>query len=68
MVKQGIHCFYYMISLDFNTLSFMNTLNEFPCKIALFQGKACNDKLETNFMLALLFYVAIIWKPFNDEI
>ena len=60
VVKQGIPCLYYMILLDLNTLTFMHTLNEFPCKLALLQGKACNDKWKTNVMLAVSFYVAIV--------
>ena len=35
--------------------------------MTLLQRKACNDEIETNVMLALLFYVAITGKPFNDE-
>ena len=40
----------------------MQSLNEFPCKISLSQGKACNGEMETNVMLTLLFYVAITGK------
>jgi hypothetical protein len=40
----------------------MQSLNEIPCKISSLQGKACNVEMETNVMLALLFYVAITGK------
>ena len=62
VVKKGILCIYYWISFDFITLTFMQSLNEFPCKISLSQGKACNGEMETNVMLTLLFYVAITGK------
>ena len=62
VVKKGIPCIYYWISFDFITLTFMQSLNEFPCKISLLQGKACNGEMETNVMLTLLFYVAITGK------
>ena len=62
VVKKGIPCTYYWISFGFITLTFMQSLNEFPCKISLSQGKACNGEMETNVMLTLLFYVAITGK------
>ena len=62
VVKKGIPCTYYWISFGFITLTFMQSLNEFPCKIVLSQGKACNGEMETNVMLTLLFYVAITGK------
>ena len=62
VVKKGIPCIYYWISIGFITLTFMQSLNEFPCKISLSQGKACNGEMETHVMLTLLFYVAITGK------
>ena len=62
VVKKGIPCIYYWISFGFITLTFVQSLNEFPCKISLSQGKACNGEMETNVMLTLLFYVAITGK------
>ena len=62
VVKKGIPCIYYWISSVFITLTFVQSLNEFPCKISLSQGKACNGEMETNVMLTLLFYVAITGK------
>ena len=62
VVKRGIPCIYYWILFDFITLTFMQSIHAFPYKISLSQGKACNSEMETNIMLALLFYVDITGK------